>query len=61
MTGPRAYDHAGNMTRYGTATYTYDTLNMLTRSTFDPATRYYVYSASDERIGRIEVSAAGTR
>jgi RHS repeat-associated protein len=55
------YDQAGNMTQYGTATYTYDALNMLTRSTFDNATRYYIYSASDERIGTIEVSAAGTR
>jgi RHS repeat-associated protein len=55
------YDQAGNMTRYGTASYTYDALNMLTRSTFDGLTRYYVYSASDERIGTIEVSAAGTR
>jgi RHS repeat-associated protein len=55
------YDQAGNLTRYGTASYTYDALNMLTRSTFDNATRYYVYSASDERIGTIEVSAAGTR
>jgi RHS repeat-associated protein len=55
------YDQAGNMTRYGTATYAYDALDMLTRSTFDAATCYYVYSASDERIGTIEVSAAGTR
>jgi RHS repeat-associated protein len=55
------YDQRGNMTRYGSASYTYDALNMLTRSTFDNATRYYIYSASDERIGTIEVSAAGTR
>jgi RHS repeat-associated protein len=55
------YDQAGNMTRYGTATYSYDALNMLTRSTFDGLTRGYIYSASDERIGTIEVSAAGTR
>jgi RHS repeat-associated protein len=55
------YDQRGNMTQYGTATYSYDALNMLTRSTFDNATRYYVYSASDERVGTIEVSAAGTR
>jgi YD repeat-containing protein len=38
------YDQAGNMTRYGTASYTYDALNMLTRSTFDNVMRYYVYS-----------------
>jgi RHS repeat-associated protein len=56
-----SYDQAGNMTQYGTATYAYDALNMLTRSTFDGLTRHYIYSASDERIGTIEVSASGTR
>jgi RHS repeat-associated protein len=55
------YDSAGNMTQYGTATYAYDTLNALTRSTIDGVTRYYVYTATDERIGTIEVSASGTR
>jgi RHS repeat-associated protein len=55
------YDQAGNMTRYGTATYTYDALNMLTRSTFGGLTRYYVYSASDERIYSLNEGATITR
>jgi RHS repeat-associated protein len=56
-----AYDATGNLTRYGTAAYTYDALNMLTRTTIDGVTRYYIYSASDERIGTVEVSNLGTR
>jgi hypothetical protein len=31
-----------------------------TRSTIDDVTRYYVYTANDERLGRVEVSP-GTR
>jgi RHS repeat-associated protein len=34
---------------------------MLTRSTIDGVTRYYVYTANDERLGTVEVSASGTR
>jgi RHS repeat-associated protein len=55
------YDPAGNLTQYGTATYTYDALNVLTRSTIDGVTRYYVYTANDERVGTVELSASGTR
>jgi RHS repeat-associated protein len=58
---PLVYDAVGNLTRYGTATYTYDALNSLTRSSIDGVTRHYVYSANDERIGTVEVSSAGTR
>jgi YD repeat-containing protein len=55
------YDDVGNLKEYGTATYAYDSLNMLTRSTIDGVTRYYIYTAGDERIGTVEVSASGTR
>jgi RHS repeat-associated protein len=56
-----AYDRSGNMTAYGDATYVYDALNVLTRSTIDNVTRYYVYTANDERIGTVTASNSATR
>jgi RHS repeat-associated protein len=55
------YDGAGNMVGYGPATYTYDALNMMTKSVVDGVTRHYAYSPSDERIATYELTGAGTR
>jgi RHS repeat-associated protein len=50
------YDGAGNMTSLAARTYTYDALNVMTKSTTD-ASRAYVYNANDERIGTINLTA----
>jgi RHS repeat-associated protein len=55
------YDGAGNMVGYGTATYAYDALNMMTKSVVDGVSRHYAYSPTDERIATFEGTPAGTR
>ncbi|HYO78276.1 MAG TPA: RHS repeat-associated core domain-containing protein, partial [Thermoanaerobaculia bacterium] len=55
------YDSGGNFTSYNGATYTYDALDVMRKSVVQGVSRFYVYNASDERIGTIEQDAAGTR
>lgn len=55
------YDSRGNFVADGDATYEYDALNVMRKSTVGGVTRSYVYTANDERIGTIEQTGTGTR
>ncbi|MDQ3283759.1 MAG: YD repeat-containing protein, partial [Acidobacteriota bacterium] len=53
-----AYDARGNVTSYQMQQFTYDAVDTVTKAYVDGKWRSYIYSASDERIGTIELSAA---
>ncbi len=55
---PIDYDTAGNLTTWGTASYTYDPLHMLTRleDSDSGEDESYVYTADDERVAILETS-----
>ncbi len=61
LSRPIAYDSAGNMTQWGTATYTYDELNMQQRLQEWNDNEYYIYTADDERIAIIEADSSNTQ
>ncbi len=58
LSRPIAYDTAGNMTQWGTATYTYDDLHVQTRLQDSTDNEYYVYTADDERVAIIEANGS---
>ncbi len=58
---PISYDNAGNLTGWGTATYTYDALNVQNRLKDDNTNQSYVYTADDERIGILQANGSDTQ
>ena len=52
-----AYDSAGNVTAFGSHSYTYDAMNMQTRDASASLVREYVYTADDERLAVYTVGA----
>ena len=50
----------GNVTSYLGDQFVYDALNVVTKSQAGGVWRAYIYTASDERIGTIELDSAGT-
>ncbi len=58
---PIAYNTAGSVTAWGTATYTYDELHMAVRLKDGAENESYVYTGDDERIAIIEANAGNTQ
>ncbi len=58
MSRPITYDNAGNLTQWGTATYTYDELHMQQRLQDTNDNEYYLYTADDERVAVLETDSS---
>lgn len=57
LAGP-GYDAAGNVTTLSNHVYSYDTMNMMTRDTYGPLAREFVYTAGEERIAVYTVGSS---
>jgi RHS repeat-associated protein len=52
------YDPSGNLTGLSGHIYSYDSMSMMTRDTFGPLAREFVYTADDERIATYNVGSS---